>query len=155
LISSKYKLPDGLCNTIIDPKQRRISAAPFRDRVVHHVLCNLIEPVFEKTFIRDSFANRKKKGAHKAIECYQQFAKLFPCVLKCDIRKFFPSLDHAVLKQEICRKIGCQDTLWLCDTIPQNRVVQKGKVKRYRRWLKKKVRQMQAGNLPPDRLENA
>ena len=80
-LSDKTYLPSAYRTfTIIDPKERRISAAPFRDRVVHHALCNVIEPVFEKTFIRDSFANRKKKGTHKAIECNQQFAKLFPCV---------------------------------------------------------------------------
>jgi retron-type reverse transcriptase len=105
---------------IYDPKQRMISAAPYRDRVVHHALCNVIEPLFEKTFIYDSYANRKEKGTHKAIERYQQYARRYPYVLKCDIRKFFPSIDHAILKQEIRRKITCRDTLWLVDTIIDN-----------------------------------
>lgn len=102
---------------IHDPKERTISAAPFRDRVVHHALCNIIEPVFERGFIFDSYANRVGKGSHRAIERYQQYARKYPFVLKCDIRKFFPSLDHEVLKQEIRRRIWCADTLWLVDAI--------------------------------------
>lgn len=105
---------------IYDPKERMISAAPYRDRVLHHALCNIIEPIFEQTFIYDSYANRKGKGNHKAIDRYQFYAKKYPYVLKCDIRKFFPSLDHQILKQELLRKIKCQDTLWLIDTIIDN-----------------------------------
>lgn len=105
---------------ITDPKERLISAAPYRDRVVHHALCNVIEPVFEKTFIHDSYANRKGKGTHRAIERYQHYARQYPCVLKCDIRKFFPSIDHAILKQEIRWKIACPDTFWLCELIIDN-----------------------------------
>ncbi len=102
---------------IYDPKERLISAAPFRDRVVHHALCHVIEPIFERTFISDSYANRKGKGTHLAIERYQQYARKYPYVLKCDVRKFFPSLDHAILKKAIRRKIACKDTLWLVDRI--------------------------------------
>ncbi|MDX2246559.1 MAG: RNA-directed DNA polymerase [Bacteroidia bacterium] len=103
--------------TIYDPKTRMISAAPYRDRVVHHALCRVIEPIFDKTFIYDSYANRIGKGTHKAIERYQVFAKKYPYVLKCDIRKFFPSIDHQILKQAIYWKIICPDTRWLIDTI--------------------------------------
>lgn len=60
---------------IHDPKERTISAAPFRDRVVHHALCNIIEPVFERGFIFDSYANRVGKGSHRAIERFQQYAR--------------------------------------------------------------------------------
>lgn len=102
---------------IHDPKKRMISAAPYRDRVVHHALCNVMEPIFEKVFIYDSYANRKGKGAHKAIDRYQHYAGSFPYVLKCDIRKFFPSIDHSILKKEIRTKIKCPDTLWLIDLI--------------------------------------
>jgi retron-type reverse transcriptase len=83
---------------IHDPKKRLISAAPFRDRVVHHALCNLIEPVFERSFIFDSYANRIGKGTHKAIDRAQQFARRFRYVLTCDVRQFFPSIDHAILR---------------------------------------------------------
>jgi RNA-directed DNA polymerase len=112
----------GLYTTfyVLDPKKRLISAAPFRDRVVHHALCNVIEPVFEKTFIHDSYANRVGKGTHRAIERYQYYARKYPYVLKCDIKKFFPSLDLALLKREIRWKIACPDTLWLIDRIIDN-----------------------------------
>jgi len=102
---------------IHDPKPRMISAAPYRDRVVHHALCRVIEPIFERTFIYDSYANRVRKGTHKAILRYQRYARRFPYVLKCDIRKFFPSIDHALLKQALRWKIRCPDTLWLTDAI--------------------------------------
>lgn len=106
--------------TIYDPKERMISAAPVRDRVVHHALCNIIEPIFESSFIDQSYANRKNKGLHKAILQYQEYARHYPYVIKCDIRKFFPSIDHQILKAEIRRKIGCPDTLWLIDLIIDN-----------------------------------
>ncbi|NWF63701.1 MAG: RNA-dependent DNA polymerase [Chloroflexi bacterium] len=89
---------------IHDPKKRLISAAPFRDRVVHHVLCNLIEPIFEKSFISDSYANRIGKGTHKAIDRAQQFARHFKYVLTCDIRQYFPSIDHEILLDVIARR---------------------------------------------------
>ena len=106
--------------TVYDPKTRMISAAPYRDRVVHHALCRVIEPIFDRTFIFDSYANRTGKGVHRAIKRYQHFAQRYPWVLKCDIRKFFPSLDHAILKQALRRKIACQATLWLADLIIDN-----------------------------------
>ncbi|MBL7802273.1 MAG: group II intron reverse transcriptase domain-containing protein [Saprospiraceae bacterium] len=117
-MKSKSYLPGAYTTFLIhDPKQRMISTAPFRDRVVHHALVNVIEPIFEKTFVHDSYANRKGKGTHRAIERYQHYARRYSWVLKCDIRKFFPSVDHAVLKREIRWKIACPDTLWLCDRI--------------------------------------
>ena len=100
-----------------DPKQRLISAAPYRDRVVHHALCSVIEPLFERSFICDSYANRKGKGVHSAIERYQHFARKFPYVLKCDIKKFFPSIDHEILREKLHKKIRCEGTLWLIDLI--------------------------------------
>lgn len=105
---------------ILDPKPRMISAAPYRDRVVHHALCNVIAPLLEKTMIADTYANRKGKGTHLAVERFDAYARQYPFVLKCDIKKFFPSIDHAILKQEIRRKIGCEQTLWLCDLIIDN-----------------------------------
>ncbi len=102
---------------IHDPKKRLISAAPYRDRVVHHALCNIIEPIFDQAFITDTYANRKGKGIHAAIARYQHYAKKYPYVLKADIRKYFPSIDHAILKEEIRWKIACPKTLHLIDTI--------------------------------------
>ncbi|MCO6478925.1 MAG: hypothetical protein J5I94_19990 [Phaeodactylibacter sp.] len=105
---------------IYDPKERMISAAPYRDRVVHHALMNITGPIFERTFIYDSYANRVGKGTHAAIRRFQEYACRFPYVLKCDIRKFFPSIDHELLKEEIRWKVRCPETLWLIDRIIDN-----------------------------------
>ena len=75
---------------IHDPKRRLVSAAPFRDRVVHHALCNVIEPFFEQQFIADSYANRVGKGTHQAIDRLQHFAQQYRYVLRCDIVKHSP-----------------------------------------------------------------
>lgn len=102
---------------IYEPKPRMISAAPFRDRVVHHALINVIGELFERSFIFDSYANRVGKGTHRAIRRYQQFLRQFQYVLKCDIRKYFPSIDHAILKALIRRYIADEKTLWLINVI--------------------------------------
>ena len=91
--------------TITEPKPRLISAAPYRDRVVHHALCNVLEPVYERSFILDSYACRTGKGTHAGVRRCREFARHFPWVLKCDIRKFFPSIDHDILKGQLARKI--------------------------------------------------
>jgi retron-type reverse transcriptase len=102
---------------IVQPKRRMISAAPYRDRVVHHALCNVIAPLIERTFIDDSYANRDGKGSHRALKRFTGFARSSQFVLLCDIQKYFPSIDHTILKGLIRRKIKCPDTLWLIDTI--------------------------------------
>lgn len=109
----------GPCRTfeIFEPKLRLISAAPYRDRVVHHALCNVIVPVFEPTFIGDSYANRWGYGTHRAVQRFTQFARSSHYVLQCDIRKYFPSIDHGLLKAALRRKIKCPETLWLIDQI--------------------------------------
>ncbi len=98
---------------IHEPKRRLISAAPFRDRVVHHALCNLIEPIWERRFIYDSYANRKGKGTHRAILRCQRFARRYPYVLQCDVEQFFPSVDHAILQAILARYIQDEDVLVL------------------------------------------
>ena len=75
---------------IQEPKRRRISAAPFRDRVVHHALVRQIEPIFEARFSRDSFACRIGKGTHAALDRCRQFARRYRYVLQCDVVQFFP-----------------------------------------------------------------
>ena len=102
---------------ICDPKKRIVSAAPFRDRVVHHALCAVIEPIFEAGFIGNSFANRRGKGTHRAIEVYERYRDGQAHVLRCDIYRYFPSIDHAILKAEYRRRIACKQTLWLMDRI--------------------------------------
>ena len=66
--------PSPLTTFIVkDPKTRKISASHFRDRVVHHAICNIMEPILSKNFVYDSFANRKGKGTHNAIKRFEQF----------------------------------------------------------------------------------
>lgn len=98
---------------IRDPKERTISAAPFRDRVVHHALCLIIGPLFERSLVSDTYANRNGKGSHAGIKRCQEYMRPYPYVLKADIRKYFPSIDHALLKALIARRIKCQRTLAL------------------------------------------
>ena len=126
LISHTYRPGPYHVFKIYDPKERLISAAAYRDRVVHHALCNVIEPVFEKTFIFDSYANRTGKGTHRAINRFQEFAGKNRYVLKADIRKYFPSIDLEILKSLIRRKIACPDTLWLIYLIIDNSNQQEG-----------------------------
>lgn len=102
---------------IKEPKPRLISAAPYQDRVVHHALCNIIGPIFERTFIADSYANRIGFGTHRALRRFTAFCRSSRYVFQSDIKKYFPSIDHDILKSLIRRKIKCPDTLWLIDTI--------------------------------------
>ncbi len=117
LSSKVYRLGPYTSFTIHEPKRRLISAAPFRDRVVHHALCNLIEPIFERTFIADSYANRVGKGTHRALNRAQKLARRYRCVLQGDVRQFFPSIDHAILQTILARKITDREVLWLIDLI--------------------------------------
>ncbi|KPA11859.1 Retron-type reverse transcriptase [Candidatus Magnetomorum sp. HK-1] len=110
--------PSGYSNFYIhEPKRRLISAAIFRDRVVHHALCNIISPFIEKSFIHDSYANRVGKGTHRAIAKAQEFSRKYEYVLPCDIRQFFPSMDHEVLHAILSKKIKDPDILWLINII--------------------------------------
>ncbi len=117
LLSRKYTPGKYDSFFIHEPKRRLISAAPFRDRVVHHALCNLIGPIFERCFIADSFANRVGKGTHRALDRCQQFARKHTFVLSCDIRQFFPSIDNCILRSILAKKITDANVLWLIDRI--------------------------------------
>ena len=109
--------------TIHEPKERQIAAPHFRDRVVHHSLVAAIEPHFERRFISDSYACRKGRGTHRAMRRTQAMARAAKrewgsyWVLKCDIRKYFPSIRHDLLMQAIRRTISDPCVLWLLDTI--------------------------------------
>lgn len=106
---------------IYEPKRRIISAAPYRDRVVHHALCNVIVPIFDRTFISTTYANRCGYGSHRALRQFTRYVRSSRYILQCDIQKYFPSIDIAILKQLIRRKLKCSDTLWLIDSILDNR----------------------------------
>jgi RNA-directed DNA polymerase len=117
LRDGRYR-PKGYTSFYIhEPKRRLISAADFRDRVVHHALCNLLEPLFEPSFIDDSHANRVGKGTHRALDRVQRFARRFPFALQCDVRQFFPSLDHEILRARIATKVTDARVLRLVDLI--------------------------------------
>lgn len=105
LLTETYIPGDYRTFYIFDPKHRKISAAPYRDRVVHHAVCNILVPIWDRQMIDDNYACRKGKGSHKAIERFHQFARRYGYVLKCDIRKFFDSIDHAALKQLLFRQL--------------------------------------------------
>ena len=100
-----------------DPKPRTVSAAPFRDRVVHHALCAVIEPLFERGFVFDSYANRTGKGTHRAVARYERFRNRFGHVLRCDLYRYFPTVDHAMLKADLRRRVRCERTLRLIDSV--------------------------------------
>ena len=100
-----------------DPKPRMISAAPFRDRVAHHALTQILEPIFERRFTAESFACRKGLGTHRALERARRGAKKHRFVLKCDVRKYFPSIDHAILRGLLENVIKCRRTLDLAERI--------------------------------------
>ena len=97
---------------ISDPKPRDIHKASVRDRLLHHALYRKLYPFFDRTFIADSYSCRKGKGTHRAMNRFRSFAYQVSknhtrtCwVLKCDIRKFFASIDHAILLDIVCRYI--------------------------------------------------
>lgn len=116
---------------ITDSKKRTINAAPFRDRVVHHMICNIIEPILDRTFIYDSYACRKGKGTHRAFKKLEKNLRSIKAkipererelnckiyVLKCDISKFFDNIDHNILIGLLKEKIGDKDTMWLIEKI--------------------------------------
>jgi len=99
---------------------RRISVAPFRDRVLHHAIMQIIEPLFEKSFIYDSYANRKGKGTLNALKRARYYANKYKYVLQLDIKKFFPSIDHKMLVMQLAKKIKCQDTMLLLEELIAN-----------------------------------
>lgn len=123
LIHKRYKHANYTSFYIRDPKVRHIHRAEVRDRVVHHAIFQCLNPIFEPTFISDSYSCRQEKGAHKAVKQFGVFARKVEqtyghCfVLKCDIRKFFPTIDHQLLLNIISQRIKDDDVLWLVKVI--------------------------------------
>jgi retron-type reverse transcriptase len=103
--------------TIYERKPRVIAAAPFRDRVVHHAVLQVIEPLLDRMFISDSYACRRGKGVHAAVDRYQAWAQTYRYVLKMDVRQYFPSIDHGLLKEKLRRRIKDAQVLDLLDRI--------------------------------------
>ncbi len=106
---------------IREPKERLISAAPFRDRVVHHAIHQVIEPIFDTRFIHDSYACRVGKGTHAAVRRFRQFLRHNRYVLKCDVQKYFPSVDHQILLALVRRRIKDERLMSLITQIVSHR----------------------------------
>jgi len=143
LLSLHYELknqtyqPQPLVNFIIkDPKTRKISKADFRDRVIHHAIIRIIEPIFDKRFIYDSCANRKGKGNLFALKRLDYFVRkvsrngkingwftsnqIRGYCLKADIKHYFQEVNHNILLDIIKRKIKDEKVIWLISRILEN-----------------------------------
>jgi retron-type reverse transcriptase len=109
--------------TVYEPKMRLISVPTFRDRVVHHALCQVIEPIFENRFVNECFTCRVGRGTHAAMRHVERCARTASrhwggyYVLKCDISSFFPSIDHDILKAIISKNIADPKVMQLADVI--------------------------------------
>jgi RNA-directed DNA polymerase len=117
LLSGSYRMRPYRTFVIYEPKRRQICAADFRDRVVHHAICHVLDPLFEACLIHDTYACRRGKGSHAAVKRAQDFARRFPYYLKCDVRKYFESIDHAVLTSLLRRNLKDHRLLALLDHI--------------------------------------
>lgn len=109
---------------ITDPKLRHIHKALVRDRILHHAVYNVLIPVFEPTFIQNSFSCRIGKGTHKGVAAMEKMLREVSrndtrsCyVLKCDIRKFFDTVDHQILLSILKRRIKDSDAIWLMERL--------------------------------------
>jgi RNA-directed DNA polymerase len=130
LLEQTYK-PKPLKTFILrDPKTRKISKSDFRDRIVHHALVRVLEPIFDKSFIYDSCANRKGKGNLFALKRFDLFKRKITCNLKseafcfkADIKHYFQEVDHEILLKRIRRKISDEKVIRLIERILKNNVV--------------------------------
>ncbi len=102
---------------IYDPKHRTIAVSAYADRVVHHALVNVLEPLYERSFIFDSYATRKDKGVHEAVFRAQHFLRQYPFYLKTDVEKFFDSVSHDRLLEILARKIKDKQLMAVCERI--------------------------------------
>jgi hypothetical protein len=101
-----------------EPKERTIYILPFApDRIVHHALMNVLIPIFEGLFITDTYACIQGRGIHAGSRRTMEFVRRDAYCLKCDISKFYPSMDHDIMMDMLRRRIKCRDTLWLLEDI--------------------------------------
>lgn len=124
LRSKTYRHGNYVGFRICDPKLRNIHKATVRDRVLHHAIFNILNRVFEPTFIPTSFSCRIGKGTHKGVQSVSNMLRKESAnntkhcyALKCDIKKFFDSVDHTVLRDILKKKIADPDTLWLLEEV--------------------------------------
>lgn len=120
LINQTYQPSNYRYFTIYKPKERNIAVADFRDRIVHHAIVNVLEPIYEKVFIYHSYATRKNKGTHKAIKTAQKYLRTNFWYFKTDVKKYFNSIDHQILYSIITRNIKDSKLLKLIKNIIHN-----------------------------------
>ena len=137
LNNKTYKPTRSVCFSITDPKPREVFAADFKDRVIHHLLYNHLNPIYEKIFIYDSFACRKDKGTLRAVQRLQSFTRKITnnskdkvYYLQLDIHNFFMSIDKEILFNILNKKIKDKNISWLTKEIifhnPTKDYLQKG-----------------------------
>lgn len=118
LINKTYKTSKYTTKVIYEPKQRIIYKVPFApDRIIQHAVMNVLEPIWESFFINDSYACRQNKGIHAGSKRTMRFVRRNDYCLKCDISKFYPSINHNILYKIIEHKIKDKDVLWLLHEI--------------------------------------
>lgn len=118
LIHKRFHTAPYTEKEVFEPKRRVIYMLPFEpDRIVHHALMLVLIPILEKIFIKDTYASIEGRGMHKGSKRVMQFIANNDYFLKCDIRKFYPSVDHDILMEIIRRKIKDKDLLWLIEDI--------------------------------------
>ncbi|MDD4290229.1 MAG: reverse transcriptase/maturase family protein [Patescibacteria group bacterium] len=124
LKSKRYKHSSYTGFYIYDPKVRHVHKATVRDRILHHAVFRALNPLYDKTFIDNSFSCRVGKGTHKGVLTVEKMIRAEsrnytrPCfVLKCDVSKFFSSIDHRILVNILKERIADKDTMWLLENI--------------------------------------
>ena len=122
LLAGTYQPRPYTLFEVREPKVRKICSSHFRDRVVHHAICDVLEPILDRRLIFDTYACRTGKGSHRAIDRCQAFARKYDYFLKCDIRKYFDSIDHVILKRLLRRIVGDQRLSLLMETIVDHAV---------------------------------
>lgn len=124
LANKAYQHSDYIAFNVFDPKLRRIHKATVKDRILHHAVFRILYLIFDRSFIFDSYSCRKNKGTHKGVKRFEEFygkasknhkRRIF--ALKCDIKKFFDSVDQEILLELIQKKICDRDAVWLIKKI--------------------------------------
>lgn len=120
LQNKTYRVSEYTIFTIKEPKERIISKLPFKDRVVHHAIMLQIEHILEASFVAHTYSCIKKRGVHKGLRDLNKALENRQATkycLKLDIKKFYPSVDHYIVKAALRRKFKDEDLLWLLDLI--------------------------------------
>lgn len=120
LLNFTYKIGQYRHFTIYEPKARLVSALDFKDRLIQHAIVGIIEPIFDATFLPNTFACRLNLGTHAGVKYIQSELRKNPkpaYYLKTDFSKFFPSVNHNILLDLVYKKISCKKTLYLIEEI--------------------------------------